>query len=101
MTVSHLLLRALADPADSGGAPPLRTRLAAAAPGATSRRGVVCTVNHNGVAYRSGPGPQYPALGMVNQGQNMDSHARRGSWRSGDLWGGPAGVWISTADLDC
>ncbi|MET9296078.1 SH3 domain-containing protein [Streptomyces sp. NPDC003077] len=68
---------------------------------AFSLQDVVCTVNDNGVNYRSGPGSQYPVMGTVNKGQKINAHGREGSWVMGDLWGGPTGVWIHTAYLDC
>lgn len=58
-------------------------------------------VNDNGVDYRSGPGPQCPVTGTVNQGQKLNAHGREGSWVMGDLWGGTTGVWIHVAYLDC
>ncbi|MFD7107932.1 SH3 domain-containing protein [Streptomyces celluloflavus] len=61
----------------------------------------VCTVNDNGVNFRGGPGSQYPVLGKVNKGQNMNRRGNTGDWIMGDLWGGPTGVWIYTAYLDC
>jgi len=64
-------------------------------------RDVVCTVNDNGVNYRSGPGSEYPVMGTVNKGQKMNAHGRQGNWIMGDLWGGPTGVWIHVAYLDC
>ncbi|MFC9619954.1 SH3 domain-containing protein [Streptomyces sp. NPDC056930] len=61
----------------------------------------VCTVNDNGVNFRGGPGSEYPVLGQVNRGQNLNYRGRQGNWVMGDLWGGPTGVWIHTAYLDC
>ncbi|KAG0281432.1 hypothetical protein BGZ96_001139 [Linnemannia gamsii] len=61
----------------------------------------VCTVNDNGVNYRGGPGPEYPVLGTVNRGQNLNYGGRAGDWIKGDLWGGSTGVWIYVAYLDC
>ncbi|MEU1468223.1 SH3 domain-containing protein [Streptomyces sp. NPDC005761] len=62
---------------------------------------VVCTVNDNGVNFRGGPGTDYPVLGQVNQGQNLDYRGQQGNWVMGDLWGGPTGVWIHVAYLNC
>lgn len=62
---------------------------------------LVCTVNDNGVNYRSGPGSQYPVMGTVNKGQKMNARGQEGSWVMGDLWGGRTGVWIHVAYLDC
>lgn len=61
----------------------------------------VCTVNDNGVNFRGGPGNDYPVLGQVNRGQNLNYRGRQGNWVMGDLWGGPTGVWIHVAYLDC
>ncbi|MFD9598959.1 SH3 domain-containing protein [Streptomyces sp. NBC_01224] len=61
----------------------------------------VCTVNDNGVNFRGGPGSEYPVLGQVNRGQNLNYRGRQGNWIMGDLWGGPTGVWIHAAYLDC
>ncbi|MEU9204694.1 SH3 domain-containing protein [Streptomyces sp. NPDC048332] len=61
----------------------------------------VCTVNDNGVNFRGGPGTDYPVLGQVNRGQNLDARGQEGNWVMGDLWGGPTGVWIHVAYLDC
>ncbi|NBE52098.1 SH3 domain-containing protein [Streptomyces boluensis] len=60
----------------------------------------VCTVNDNGVNFRGGPGPEYPVLGKVDRGQNMDLIGTQGNWVHGNLWGGHTGVWIHTAYLD-
>jgi uncharacterized protein YraI len=60
----------------------------------------VCTVNDNDVNFRGGPGPEYPVLGKVNRGQNLEYRGTQGNWVMGDLWGGPTGVWIHTAYLD-
>ncbi|MDG4863391.1 SH3 domain-containing protein [Streptomyces sp. T-3] len=60
-----------------------------------------CTVNDNGVNYRGGPGTDYPVLGQVNRGQNIDVRGVEGNWAMGDLWGGTTGVWIHVAYLDC
>ncbi|WP_329125796.1 SH3 domain-containing protein [Streptomyces sp. NBC_01465] len=62
---------------------------------------LVCTVNDNGVNFRGGPGSQYPVLGQVNRGQNLNYRGRTGDWIMGDLWGGTTGVWIYIAYLDC
>lgn len=61
----------------------------------------VCTVNDNGVNFRGGPGTDYPVLGQVNRGQNLDARGQEGNWVMGDLWGGRTGVWIHVAYLDC
>ncbi|MER6106297.1 SH3 domain-containing protein [Streptomyces sp. NPDC001832] len=61
----------------------------------------ICTVNDNGVNFRGGPGSEYPVLGQVNRGQNLNARGQQGNWIMGDLWGGPTGVWIHTAYLDC
>ncbi|MFI6944939.1 SH3 domain-containing protein [Streptomyces sp. NPDC050422] len=61
----------------------------------------VCTVNDNGVNFRGGPGTDYPVLGQVNRGQNLNYRGQQGNWVMGDLWGGPTGVWIHVAYLDC
>ncbi|MGC0418205.1 SH3 domain-containing protein [Embleya sp. AB8] len=61
---------------------------------------LVCTVNDNGVNFRGGPGTNYPVLGVVNQGQNLDYRGRTGDWIFGNLWGGPTGVWIYVAYLN-
>ncbi|MEE1805570.1 SH3 domain-containing protein [Streptomyces sp. BE133] len=61
----------------------------------------VCTVNDNGVNFRGGPGSEYPVIGQVNQGQNLNYRGRQGNWIMGDLWGGPTGVWIHVAYLNC
>ncbi|GAA2428271.1 SH3 domain-containing protein [Streptomyces sp. NPDC007076] len=61
----------------------------------------VCTVNDNGVNFRGGPGTDYPVLGTVNRGQNLNYRGQQGNWIMGDLWGGPTGVWIHVAYLDC
>ncbi|MER5362057.1 SH3 domain-containing protein [Streptomyces sp. NPDC002785] len=61
----------------------------------------VCTVNDNGVNFRGGPGSEYPVMGQVNRGQKLNSRGQQGNWIMGDLWGGPTGVWIHTAYLDC
>lgn len=61
----------------------------------------VCTVNDNGVNFRGGPGTDYPVLGTVNRGQNLNYRGQQGNWVMGDLWGGPTGVWIHVAYLDC
>lgn len=61
----------------------------------------VCTVNDNGVNYRGGPGTDYPVLGQVNKGQNLNARGQQGNWIMGDLWGGRTGVWIHTAYLNC
>ncbi|MGW7788721.1 SH3 domain-containing protein [Streptomyces tricolor] len=71
------------------GPPPVRSSLAH-----------VCTVNDNGVNYRGGPGPEYPVLGQVNRGQNLNYLGHQGNWVMGDLWGGTTGVWIHAAYLD-
>ncbi|GAA4551688.1 SH3 domain-containing protein [Amycolatopsis samaneae] len=58
-------------------------------------------VTGNNVRYRSGPGVRYKALGQVNRGQGVDIAGAAfdptdGSyWDKVNLWGGPAGVWIS------
>ncbi|MFD7864125.1 SH3 domain-containing protein [Streptomyces sp. NPDC057682] len=62
---------------------------------------LVCTVNDNGVNFRGGPGTDFPVLGQVNKGQNLNYRGRTGDWIMGDLWGGPTGVWIYVAYLDC
>lgn len=62
---------------------------------------LVCTVNDNGVNFRGGPGTDYPVLGQVNRGQNLDYRGQQGNWVMGNLWGGPTGVWIHVAYLDC
>lgn len=62
---------------------------------------LVCTVNDNGVNFRGGPGTDYPVLGQVNRGQNLDYRGQQGNWVMGDLWGGPTGVWIHVAYLNC
>ncbi|MFG3136325.1 SH3 domain-containing protein [Streptomyces sp. NPDC048211] len=80
---------------------------AQAAPSAVAAQGVeaaptlVCTVNDNGVNFRGGPGTDYPVLGQVNRGQNLDYRGQQGNWVMGDLWGGPTGVWIHVAYLNC
>lgn len=51
--------------------------------------------------FRGGPGSEYPVLGQVNRGQNLNYRGRQGNWIMGDLWGGPTGVWIHAAYLDC
>ncbi|MFF2962001.1 SH3 domain-containing protein [Streptomyces sp. NPDC057963] len=61
----------------------------------------VCTVNDNGVNFRGGPGNEYQVLGQVNKGQNLNYRGRQGNWVMGDLWGGPTGVWIHVAYLNC
>ncbi|MEV6166380.1 SH3 domain-containing protein [Streptomyces sp. NPDC052052] len=61
----------------------------------------VCTVNDNGVNFRGGPGTDYPVLGQVNRGQNLNYRGAQGNWVMGDLWGGPTGVWIHVAYLNC
>ncbi|MEL5959447.1 SH3 domain-containing protein [Streptomyces sp. CLV115] len=61
----------------------------------------VCTVNDNGVNFRGGPGTDYPVLGTVNRGQNLNYRGQQGNWVMGDLWGGPTGVWIHVAYLNC
>ncbi|MEV5675964.1 MULTISPECIES: SH3 domain-containing protein [unclassified Streptomyces] len=61
----------------------------------------VCTVNDNGVNFRGGPGTGYAVLGTVNRGQNLNARGQEGSWVMGDLWGGPTGVWIHVAYLNC
>jgi len=74
---------------------------AKAAPAAAQQvKAHVCTVNDNGVNFRGGPGPEYPVLGQVNRGQNMDLLGSQGNWVHGNLWGGQTGVWIHTAYLD-
>ncbi|GAA1360853.1 SH3 domain-containing protein [Streptomyces beijiangensis] len=73
----------------------------ASRPQAVRAPALVCTVNDNGVNYRGGPGPEYPVLGQVNRGQNLDYRGRTGDWIMGDLWGGTTGVWIYVAYLDC
>ncbi|MEV0090828.1 SH3 domain-containing protein [Streptomyces sp. NPDC050738] len=81
--------------------------VATAAPAPASRSqavrapALVCTVNDNGVNFRGGPGTEYPVLGQVNRGQNLNYRGRTGDWVMGDLWGGPTGVWIYIAYLDC
>ncbi|MFC7309690.1 SH3 domain-containing protein [Streptomyces monticola] len=65
-----------------------------------AKAAAVCTVNDNGVNFRGGPGPEYPVLGQVNKGQNMDLIGVQGNWVHGNLWGGHTGVWIHTAYLD-
>ncbi|MFD0022274.1 SH3 domain-containing protein [Streptomyces sp. NPDC058382] len=62
---------------------------------------LVCTVNDNGVNFRGGPGTDYPVLGQVNKGQNLNYRGQQGNWVMGDLWGGPTGVWIHVAYLNC
>ncbi|WP_328906662.1 SH3 domain-containing protein [Streptomyces sp. NBC_00234] len=62
---------------------------------------LVCTVNDNGVNFRGGPGTDYPVLGQVDRGQNLDYRGQQGNWVMGDLWGGRTGVWIHVAYLDC
>ncbi|MFJ8751880.1 SH3 domain-containing protein [Streptomyces sp. NPDC102441] len=62
---------------------------------------LVCTVNDNGVNFRGGPGTDYPVLGSVNRGQNLNYRGQQGNWVMGDLWGGPTGVWIHVAYLNC
>ncbi|MFE7110190.1 SH3 domain-containing protein [Streptomyces sp. NPDC057575] len=79
---------------------------AQAAPGSTAVQAVkapavVCTVNDNGVNFRGGPGSEYPVLGQVNRGQKLNARGQQGDWVMGDLWGGPTGVWIHVAYLDC
>ncbi|MFB7916450.1 SH3 domain-containing protein [Streptomyces sp. NPDC056061] len=61
----------------------------------------VCTVNDNRVNFRGGPGENYPVLGQVNKGQNLDKRGTQGNWVMGNLWGGPTGVWIHVAYLNC
>ncbi|KAG0298503.1 hypothetical protein BGZ97_004029 [Linnemannia gamsii] len=61
----------------------------------------VCTVNDNGVNFRGGPGTNFPVLGTVNKGQNLNYRGRTGDWIFGDLWGGSTGIWIYTAYVDC
>ncbi|MFE7039078.1 SH3 domain-containing protein [Streptomyces atratus] len=70
-------------------------------PAAAQAPAAVCTVNDNGVNFRGGPGSEYPVLGQVNQGQNLNYRGRQGNWIMGDLWGGPTGVWIHVAYLNC
>lgn len=70
-------------------------------PAAASAPQLVCTVNDNGVNYRGGPGTDYPVLGQVDRGQNLDYRGQQGNWVMGDLWGGRTGVWIHVAYLDC
>ncbi|MFB6718423.1 MULTISPECIES: SH3 domain-containing protein [unclassified Streptomyces] len=72
----------------------------AAAPAAKAPA-AVCTVNDNGVNFRGGPGNDYPVLGQVNRGQNLNYRGKQGNWVMGDLWGGPTGVWIHVAYLNC
>ncbi|GAA2937834.1 MULTISPECIES: SH3 domain-containing protein [Streptomyces] len=72
-----------------------------AAPAAQAAPQLVCTVNDNGVNFRGGPGTDYAVLGTVNRGQNINARGRQGNWLMGDLWGGPTGVWIHVAYLDC
>ncbi|KAK3819474.1 MAG: hypothetical protein J3R72DRAFT_459809 [Linnemannia gamsii] len=62
---------------------------------------LVCTVNDDGVNYRSGPGSQYQVFGTVNRGQNLNYRGATGDWIFGDLWGGRTGIWIYRAYLDC
>ncbi|UNO43484.1 SH3 domain-containing protein [Streptomyces sp. MST-110588] len=90
---------AAALPTAHGTAPAPAAAVQRAVPPTTAD--VVCTVNDNGVNYRSGPGSQYPVMGTVNRGQKLNAHGREGSWVMGDLWGGPTGVWIHVAYLDC
>ncbi|MFF9350091.1 SH3 domain-containing protein [Streptomyces sp. NPDC014734] len=61
----------------------------------------VCTVNDNGVNFRGGPGNEFPVLGQVNKGQNLNYRGKQGNWVMGDLWGGPTGVWVHVAYLNC
>ncbi|MFF3955032.1 SH3 domain-containing protein [Streptomyces sp. NPDC001890] len=68
---------------------------------AVKAQAVVCTVNDNGVNFRGGPGSEYPVLGQVNRGQKLNARGQQGDWVMGDLWGGPTGVWIHVAYLDC
>lgn len=51
--------------------------------------------------FRGGPGNEYPVLGQVNRGQNLNRRGQQGNWVMGDLWGGPTGVWIHVAYLNC
>ncbi|KAF8945188.1 hypothetical protein BGZ47_003105 [Haplosporangium gracile] len=71
---------------------------AIAAPAAAN---LVCTVNDDGVNFRGGPGTNFPVLGSVNRGQNLNYRGRTGDWVFGDLWGGNTGIWIYTAYLNC
>ncbi|MFD4035377.1 SH3 domain-containing protein [Streptomyces sp. NPDC058637] len=72
----------------------------AAAARAAAASAAVRTVNDNGVNFRGGPGTDYPVLGQVNRGQNLDARGQQGDWVMGDLWGGRTGVWIHVAYLD-
>ncbi|MEU4656036.1 SH3 domain-containing protein [Streptomyces sp. NPDC023723] len=73
----------------------------AAVPSAAAQQQIiVCTVNDNGVNFRGGPGTQYPVLGQVNKGQQLNYRDRKGEWVMGDLVGGRTGVWIHDAYLD-
>ncbi|MCF3961057.1 SH3 domain-containing protein [Streptomyces fuscigenes] len=62
---------------------------------------VTCTVNDNGVNYRSGPGENYQVFGTVNRGQKINVRGQQGNWYMGDLWGGRTGVWIHVAYVTC
>ncbi|MGQ4516437.1 SH3 domain-containing protein [Streptomyces sp. DW26H14] len=62
---------------------------------------VTCTVNDNGVNYRSGPGENYKVFGTVNKGQKINVRGQQGNWYMGDLWGGRTGVWIHVAYVTC
>ncbi|MER5741642.1 SH3 domain-containing protein [Streptomyces sp. NPDC002225] len=81
-------------PAAQAVQPPVAARSAQAPAG-------VCTVNDNGVNFRGGPGENFPVLGKVNRGQNINARGQQGNWIMGDLWGGPTGVWIHVAYLNC
>ncbi|MFE7469382.1 SH3 domain-containing protein [Streptomyces sp. NPDC057499] len=81
-------------PAAQAVQPPVAAR-SAQAPAA------VCTVNDNGVNFRGGPGENFPVLGQVNRGQNLNYRGQQGNWIMGDLWGGPTGVWVHVAYLNC
>ncbi|KAH0592619.1 hypothetical protein MHUMG1_09609 [Metarhizium humberi] len=67
----------------------------------TAAADYTCTVNADNVNYRTGPGTQYPSLGQVNQGQNIDITGNSNGWCQGNLWGGPAAVWIYCQYLNC
>lgn len=92
----------VASPSAYGAQNTAPARSAATAPAALrAAPQLVCTVNDNGVNFRGGPGTNYPVLGTVNRGQNINARGQEGNWLMGDLWGGPTGVWIHVAYLNC
>ncbi|WP_329456326.1 SH3 domain-containing protein [Streptomyces sp. NBC_01497] len=99
-TAAVLTLAGAASAVAAGQAAGPARILPAAAP-SHQAAAVTCTVNDNGVNYRSGPGENYQVFGTVNKGQKINVRGQQGNWYMGDLWGGRTGVWIHVAYVTC